>query len=309
MRKNWSQQEDKILINNKNQAKEELLKPHKDVCSLIRGDKKMNGIVKRKKEAGVLRSVLIPDAHHPSHNKEVWGAIFKFIKWFKPHTVVLTGDACDMQAINHWKKQEQNQKYFEGKRLIAEYRAFERDILNPLMRLSPKAEHVYMGGNHEEWAYQLIEKQPSLEGTIEPEVAMDLKAKGWKWIKYIQEDKFGNVKRGIYQIGKLAVTHGEYLTNYHAARMSNVYSKSVAYCHTHDVQLYTKTHIEDTNDYHTAQSLGCTCDKSPSYGKGRPNRWVHAFGVLYTRQDGSYNLYVPIIIKGEFTFAGKTFRG
>jgi len=32
-----------------------------------------------------------------------------------------------------------------------------------------------------------------------------------------------------------------------------------------------------------------------------------AFGVLYVREDGNYNLYVPVIIDGKFTFAGKVF--
>lgn len=269
----------------------------------------MNEIIKRKKEAGVVRSVILPDLHYPSHNKEAWDAVVKFINWFNPHTVVLIGDAMDMQSINHWKRKEENKKYFEGKRLIAEYKFFMKDILNPLMEMTPKATHIYMGGNHEEWAYQLVEKQPDLEGLIEPEIVMELKQKGWKWIRYMTEDNSGNIKRGIYQIGKLTLIHGEYLNIYHSAKTAHAYSKSVAYGHTHDVQLYTKIHIEDPSDYHTAQSIGCLCDRSPSYGRGKPNKWVHAFGVLYTRPDGTYNLYVPIIIKGEFTFAGKTFRG
>ena len=287
-----------------------MLKKYKKNSSLKNKEvKNVKGIVKRKKEAGVMRSIILPDLHHPSHNLKAWRAVIRFIKWFKPHTVILLGDAMDMQSINHWKHKEENKKYFEGKRLIAEYRNFVKEILNPLMELTPNAEHVYMGGNHEEWAYQLVEKQPDLEGMIEPEIVMELKLNGWKWIRYMAEDKFGNTKRGLYQIGKLTLVHGEYLNIYHAAKTSNVFSKSVAYGHTHDVQLYTKTHIEDPYDYHTAQSIGCLCDRSPSYGRGKPNRWVHAFGVLYTRPDGSYNLYVPIIINGRFTFAGKTFKG
>jgi hypothetical protein len=37
------------------------------------------------------------------------------------------------------------------------------------------------------------------------------------------------------------------------------------------------------------------------------NRWVNAFGVLYVRDDGLYNLYVPVIINGKFVFEGKIF--
>jgi hypothetical protein len=43
--------------------------------------------------------------------------------------------------------------------------------------------------------------------------------------------------------------------------------------------------------------------------RGKSNNWTNAFGLLYVRDDGYYNLYVPIIIKGKFTYAGKTFDG
>ncbi len=76
---------------------------------------------------------------------------------------------------------------------------------------------------------------------------------------------------------------------------------------THDLQLYTKISEDDAKDYHTAQSIGCLCNTSPEFLKGRMNRWVNAFGVLYLRDDGMYNLYVPVIINGQFMFEGKMF--
>ena len=41
--------------------------------------------------------------------------------------------------------------------------------------------------------------------------------------------------------------------------------------------------------------------------RGKMNRWVNAFGVIYVREDGMFNLYTPVIVKGKFTFTGKTF--
>ena len=194
--------------------------------------------------------------------------------------------------------------------MLKEYRSFVRNILKPIEKAAgPECERVYMAGNHENRAYWMITKNPQLEGLIEPEKAMNLKRRKWRWIPYTKTDKAGNVYKGTLKIGKLTVFHGAYLNKYHAAKASDAFSKSVAYGHSHDVQLYTKVHEEDPDDYHTAQSIGCLCTKAPGFKSGMPNRWVHGFGVVYTRPDGLFNLYVPVITAGKFVFAGRTFNG
>ena len=77
---------------------------------------------------------------------------------------------------------------------------------------------------------------------------------------------------------------------------------------THDFQAYTKIFADDIG-YHTAQSIGCLCNKSPAFKWGKANRWVNAFGIIYLRESGMFNLYVPIIIEGKFVYAGKLFDG
>ena len=261
-------------------------------------------------EEKIEKSVLLPDIHHPYHHKPSFNAVLGFLEWFNPDQVILLGDAMDMKAINHWMREKKNVKYFEGARLLKDYHRFSRDILKPIERAIPNdCKKVYMGGNHEAWAYQLIDKDPRLEGLIEPERVLNLKRRKWDWIPYTYDDEEGNVYKGMYKIGKLTITHGTYLNKYHAAKTADVFSKSVAYAHTHDYQVYTKVHEEDPNDYHTAQSIGCLCNKAPGYKGGQPNRWVNAFGVVYTRKDGCFNLYVPIIINGKFVFGGKLFDG
>jgi predicted phosphodiesterase len=254
------------------------------------------------------KTILLADFHHPYHDEESWDVVKKFMRWFQPDRVVLVGDALEMRAIDHWKKRQGNIKYFEGKRLLTDYREFIKDVLRPIEKICPKAKKVYLGGNHEGWAYQLVNKFPQLEGTIEPEIAMKLSERGWEYVPYVTTDSAGNLRSGRIKVGKLTIAHGRYTNKYHASKNTEIYDKSVAYGHTHDLQLYTKVHEEDPGDYHTAQSIGCLCNKSPSFMQGRPNRWVHGFGVLYTRYSGFYNLYVPVIIKGQFVFAGKVFK-
>ncbi len=254
----------------------------------------------------IKKYVLLPDLHYPHHNKKSVNAVFQFIEWFRPDGINLLGDALNMDAVDHWKLTKGAKKSMERKRLAKEYKEFDKDILTPLEQMiSPDCEKVFMAGNHEDWANLVVEKLPQLETMVEPEIQLRLARRNWKWIPWINE----NHQRGMYQYGKLLVMHGQYVNKYHAQKTAESFSKSVAYCHSHDVQMVTKVHMDSVEDFHTAQSIGCLCNTSAEFLRGRMNRWVNAFGVLYVREDGNYNLYVPIIVNGEFVFEGRVFRG
>jgi len=151
------------------------------------------------------------------------------------------------------------------------------------------------------WVEDVVDKNPQLEGLIEYYNILDFKKRNIKFIRWIEK----NGGRGCYDIGKLRLIHGEYTGQYHAAKTSNSYSKNVVYGHTHDIQSFTK--ITNDGDIHQAQSIGCLCQLSPGYMKGRPNKWVNGFGVLYTRDDGTFNVYTVIISNNKFTFNDKTY--
>lgn len=253
----------------------------------------------------IKKIVLLPDFHHPHINKPAVDAVFQFIKYFKPHAVNILGDGMNMNFANHWKRKQQDMAYFRDVTVTDTYNSFDEDILTPLEKLLPKnCEKVYMGGNHEDWVNGIIMKDPTLRGAVEPEILLRLKERNWEWIPYLKDNK-----RGIKSYGKLLTTHGFYTNKYHAAKTADTFSKSCAYAHTHDIQSYTKVTVDDYRGYHTAQSIGCLCELSPEFMKGSMNRWVNAFGVLYIREDGCYNLYVPVIIKGKFIYNEKIFDG
>jgi len=251
----------------------------------------------------IKKIVLLPDIHYPNHNQQSMNAVFKFLDYFKPHVINLIGDAMEMNFASHWKRKTGDQSYTKDS-AVETYSKFDNNILSIIEGLlDDDCEKVYMGGNHEHWVNGMIMKDPTLKGAIEPEILLGLEERGWDWIPYIK-----NHKRGIVKYGKLLVTHGFYTNKYHAAKMADIFSKSIVYGHTHDVQLYTKVTYDD-DGYHTAQSIGCLCNNRPEFMRGNANRWVNAFAVIYLREDGMYNLYVPIIINGVFTFERKVFNG
>ena len=277
-----------------------------------------NSKLKTKKEEEkkvIKRIVLLPDIHYPKQNKPAMKAVFEFIKWFKPTNITLIGDAMEMDSINPFKMSRDEKKHFQGKNLMKEYEGFDKEILTPLDKICEHSdkrrkpvEKIYMGGNHELWANSLIAKLPYvLENAIEPEKCLKLEERGWKWVPYLVSDNGCGVRRGMVQYGKLLVIHGHYSNKYHSAKMADMYSKSIAYGHVHDVQFYTKVFSDDATGYHTAQSIGCLCNTSPAFMRGRGNRWVNSFAVVYLQENGNFNLYTIIIIKGKFVFAGKLF--
>jgi len=255
------------------------------------------------------RVVLLPDIHHPYHNKEAFEAVLQFLKWFKPDEVILLGDAMDMLAVSHWLEEKGQRRQQENLRIVEDYEYFARDILAPIEKACPSARKIYMGGNHEHWAVQLVDKDPKLEGLVEPEICLDLAGRGWAWIPYLIKNKYNDENMGKYKIGKLLVFHGMYATMNHAKKTAETMSMSSAYCHVHDIQSFTKVHVDDPRSYHTAQSIGCLCRKAPPFMRGKANKWVNAFGVIYVRPDGHFNLYVPIIVNGKFSFCNKEFGG
>lgn len=259
-------------------------------------------------QAQAQRSVVLPDIHHPYHDRQAWAAVLEFLKWFKPHQVILNGDAMNMDSANHWAKSKGNLRQMENKRIAAEYDEFSEDILEKIERAVPGyCRLVYMGGNHEDWIEQVIDKDPRLMGSLEVELRLHLKQRGWEWIPPSSSRQSWNVTPSFFRIGKLLVMHGMYTNKYHAAKTVGMLSRSVIYGHTHDIQVYTEAHIDDPRSYHTAQSIGCLCKMAPPYMKGKANRWVNAFAVVLSRPSGDYNLYVPVIVKGQFSFGGKTF--
>ena len=65
--------------------------------------------------------------------------------------------------------------------------------------------------------------------------------------------------------------------------------------------------LKDTNEFHAAYGIPCLSDLSPDYLNGKPNSWIHGFGVAYVMPDGRFNLYPIIITNGQFVFNGKIY--
>jgi len=239
----------------------------------------------------IRKAVLLPDIHYPEHAPGSIDLVKKFIKDFNPDEVIYTGDNLDMGVISHWNKDKKRK--IELKRLKQDYIGFNKDILEPIEKLvGKKTKFVWLNGNHEDWAEQYIDKNPELEGIIEPEICLGLEDRGYEIVRYNK----------IYKLGKLNIIHGYYHNKYHADKTLGAFEESVCYGHMHSPQMQSKTKRMDSNDFHAAYGLPCLCDLAPDFMKNRPSAWINGFGVVYIMPDGSFNLYPILIINNKFIF-------
>lgn len=242
-----------------------------------------------------MKSVLaLPDIHYPENiSLKPILSLCEDVGGFD--IVVLLGDALDMTPISHWLKDRRRK--LEGKRLLKDYEGFMRDILNPLAEANPGAQFVWTIGNHEDWVERYIDYNPEMEGLIEPQHHITLPDdRKIKWIPL----------NDVFRIGHLSYTHGAFSNKYHAYKHVITYGNLI-YGHTHTVQAYTEVSPFGRSDTHKAQSIGCLCNKSPAYLRGRKNQWVHAFNVAYVHKNGLFNDYTIHINNGRFVFNGETY--
>ena len=239
--------------------------------------------------------IALPDIHYPENIPlEPILSLCKDVGGFD--VVILLGDALDMTPVSHWLKDRRRK--LEGKRLLRDYEGFMKDILNPLAEVNPTARFVWTIGNHEDWVEQYIDKNPEVEGLIEPHIHITLPDR--REIEWVPLNR-------VYEVGHLAYTHGAFNNKYHSYKHVITYGNLI-YGHTHTVQCYAEVSPFGRDGVHKAQSIGCLCNKSPDYMKNRKNQWVHAFNVAYVYDDGLFNDYTVHIINGRFVFNGRLYK-
>jgi hypothetical protein len=234
----------------------------------------------------------------PMHDTPTLNIFLKFVKDFKPDTVILGGDILDCGMISHHNDRKPGK--VEGLRLFRDAQELRGKLLGPLEDLVPKADLVYLIGNHEDWLDQLLDLFPGLENYFDLRTVLGL---GPRW-KVIPQG-------GKYRLGKLIFKHGDTLTGAEGVAKQAVTNaeRSIRFGHNHSWSVFTKCSDVDLLQKHTGLSMPCACRKGPGYGKGRANKWVNGFGWGYVQPNGYFTDYVSIVIKGQTIVNGKLYKG
>lgn len=247
------------------------------------------------------------DLHFPKVHKPTFNALIDFMARNKDKIAgfVFGGDGLDNEEISH---------HTQGKGLYRptgsyarNHREFQSQILDPIQENLPKtATKIWIDGNHEHFAEQLVERQPELQGLIENHKVLDLEGQGWKYIPCGEG----------YKLGKLLFIHGEQLTGIgnqapqaHARKAVDVYAGNVIFGHVHNPQTFTKILPYNKKDKWQgicAPILGST---NPGYLRNRPSAWLNGFVVVETMEGGNFNAYSIVVSEGKFSFGGVLYGG
>lgn len=245
----------------------------------------------------ILRITAQPDTHMRNRDRQAVDAMLSFILDYRPHIHIIGGDLLDADGISHWPSNDLKPKSFIPE--VVEARQFLDDLKSKLCRSS---DILYIEGNHEDWIRQaMVAKMPEFffgldELGLLPDLKslLDLDARG---IALIPVNEF-------LKIGKLHFTHGLFTGPGAPKKHLNLVKGNIYYFHTHDVLTH---HEPSMHGMIESASLGCLCRLDAPFLKGRPNNWVHAFGIFEIRRDGTYSFYCPKIFDGRFSFGGKNY--
>jgi hypothetical protein len=231
------------------------------------------------------------------HDPKALNVLLKFAADFKPDVFIYGGDILDCGCISHHNHGKPGAT--EGLKLIQDGRECRKAAIEPIEKLLPNAEKVYIIGNHEDWLTDLTDQIPTLEGLVDLDAV--LKLDKWKIIP----------QGGSYNLGKLTFVHGDQLKGGESVAKNAViaYERSVRFGHVHTFSSYTKTSALDYKYGKTGIAVPCLCSRTPKYGEGAPNRWMQGFNFGYVNSDGTFSDYVPIITNGQFIHGGKLYKG
>lgn len=252
---------------------------------------------------GIYRVIVIPDVQVPFQDDRSMAAVEKYMADHTWDEYINLGDFMDFNCISSFNKGQLRK--IEGQTIHDDYEV-GNEILDRHQKIirkrNPKAKFTLLEGNHDFRIERYIDENPQTKGSIEVEVGLHLKERGFKYVRCYQKGE-------TYNIGNAYFTHGLYANETHAKKHVDRFGVNIFYGHTHDVQSSSKV-IMGKDKTIVGQSLGCLCRYDQSYIKGNPTNWQHAFGIFYFMPDGFFTYYVPRIFKHRFISPeGKLYQG
>jgi hypothetical protein len=249
----------------------------------------------------VLTAVSAFDSHYPHVDKPTWAATLDFVKRNKVGLFVFGGDNLDCGAISHHTK---GKPLFRPRgQMLRDLEGFRKNMLEPVEKLLPKdCIKVWLTGNHEDWASQLIEEQPELEGLLDFPKYLGLEERGWE-VK---------PQGGHYKRGHLKWIHGDVLTGGATIcrKALDTYVESVVFGHVHAFSSATKVLPESAKYKWQAWATGCVGKVNASYLKSRPTGWLNGIAITeFYGTRGHFNHYPVTMFGGKFAYGAKEYGG
>lgn len=227
------------------------------------------------KATRIKKFVVAGDLHGDMQDKNTVRAFLRFVDDFNPDIRIANGDIWDYAALRRGVSESDREE--GGKSTKPDFRAGEV-FLNQFFH--PRAENVYMGGNH---CLERLERLARSTNAIVSDFAQAgldethalfrrLKAKYYPWNKSV-----------YYLLGDSKVLHGFSSGMYITKKMAETYGNCL-FSHTHSRTEYRAPSIEKRHAY----NIGCLCKLDMEYNKAhmacfrQEHSW--AYGIILPNQ-------------------------
>lgn len=239
--------------------------------------------------------VCVSDLQIPYHSPKAVDNLAKFIRWYKPTTVVSVGDEMDMQTISRWAKGTP----LEYERSIGRDRDTTVAILEKL-----RVKHMIRSNHTDRLFNTVMMRSPGLLGL--PELTLE---------SFLRLDELGvTYHREPYNLAPgWLLLHGDEGSINHTGGMTALglakrAGMSVVCGHTHRMGLSHFTQAYGTSNPKTIWGMevgNLMRYRDAKYVKGGLFSWQQGFGMLYVDGNNVTPSIIPIRKDGSFVVEGR----
>lgn len=247
----------------------------------------------------VKHALVIPDCHIPYHDERAYNLMLKVAKDLSSvDEVVILGDYADFYSVSSYPKDPN-----VSRKLVEEVNEVN-DKLDELDTLFPKANKIFIEGNHEDRLTRYVRDQArDLFGLVDSRTLFRLNdRKNWKWIEYGPQQKVKVLNSHLYARHE-PVGSGQ---NCASSTVSKCGS-SVIFGHVHRIQEHQTVMLDGKN--HRGICCGWLGNvKSPvmNYVKGH-QQWALGFNIVTVLPNKSFYAQTIHIIDYKCVYGGKVY--
>lgn len=240
--------------------------------------------------------LLLGCVHVPGHNHAMLEGILKLIPEIKPQGLILMGDFLDLNSLSGHDRGRFTA--IKGLTLDQEYKDGNGVLDRLLAKLPKEADKVYLYGNHEDrWNRYMSDMQNAKTPLPSPTEALHLKERGFSVFERWSSDyiTLGN---------HLEVLHGQYYNTHCAKQHIDKFRGSVAFVHTHRIQMYVEGKTAGFN-------IGWGGDVNHPFfnyaERGTKNQWQNGFALCTIDEKGDYFMQQIFCHNNKFYYNGKAY--
>ena len=249
---------------------------------------------KQREKIRTRKAMIVGDVHGPYQADLELNLIFDFASFFQPDDFYCLGDWADFYQVSSFCKDPSRALELQKDIDVV------KGLLRELRRRLPKANIVYLNGNHEDRLRKYLNYRPeisSLKSLTIPEL-LELPSMRIAHHEYSEQ----------LQWHGLLLEHGDRAcsrSGYTAAAMLQRRGVSGVSAHVHRLATHYRTDNRGTEVW---AENGCACSLSPEYIIGKPD-WQHGFSVAYAIEGSNrFSLAQIPVLDGRIFYEGYEFK-